>query len=158
MLVGGCELLTHEAISSFLTDAHVHLLAMHYAVPEGAAAALGATKRRAAEILDCVADTGCLFDAGIIHHHLASLVATARLVCGATSEEEEEAGLRGAVAAACATLCPLLAEFPPFWAAVVSDEGVAGLWVSLEGARRAAGEMGPEVRERMRWVVEAYEV
>lgn len=156
----GCELTTYEPISSFLTDAQVHILATRHGLQAGADAAAAATHDRAAEILDCITDTESLFDTREALFHLESLVAAARLACeweGPTAAEKTHttAGLRAVVAAACATLGPLLAELPALWDAVAADGRFAALWDGLEEGRRAAGGLSPEVRERMLWVVES---
>lgn len=178
----GCELTIYEPISSFLTDAHVYILAAHHNHQACAEAAAAATQTRAAEILDCLTDTEIptdddqeiLFDE--THEalsHLESLIAAARLACeweeaaaaaaaagqGAGTTAHNPAGpLRAAVAAACDTLAPLLAELPALWAAVAADARFAAFWEGPEGARRAAAELPPDVRERMRWVVESCEM
>lgn len=89
-------------------------------------------------------------------------MAAARLACQWEGREEGPAGrihtggLRAMVAAACETLGPLLVELPALWEAVAADRRFAVFW---EGARLAAGgQLTPEVRERMRWVVESCEV
>lgn len=86
-------------------------------------------------------------------------MAAARLACewegGPDKTHNNTAGLRPVVAAACATLGPLLAELPALWDAVAADGRFAALWDGLEEGRRAAGGISPEVRERMRWVVES---
>lgn len=85
-------------------------------------------------------------------------MAAARLACEwepAQGGAQATAGLHAAVAAACAALGPLLAELPALWDAVAAGGRFAELWDGLEGARRAAGGISPEVRERMRWVVES---
>lgn len=92
-------------------------------------------------------------------------MAAARLACeweeqgpppdDKTHNSTTAAGLRAVVAAACATLGPLLAELPALWDAVAADGRFAALWDGLEEGRRAAGGISPEVRERMRWVVES---
>ncbi|KAL2284444.1 hypothetical protein FJTKL_08851 [Diaporthe vaccinii] len=158
----GCELTTYEPISSFLTDAQVHILATRHGLQAGADAAAAATHDRAAEILDCITDTESLFDTREALSHLESLVAAARLACeweggppGDKTHNTTAAGLRAVVAAACATLGPLLAELPALWDAVAADGRFAALWDGLEEGRRAAGGISPEVRERMRWVVES---
>ncbi|KAG6362922.1 hypothetical protein INS49_008017 [Diaporthe citri] len=156
----GCELTTYEPISSFLTDARVYILATHHGLQAGAEAAAAATRDRAAEILDCITDTESLFDTREALSHLESLVAAARLACewegpAAAGGAHTTAGLHAAVAAACATLGPLLAELPALWDAVAADGRFAELWEGLEEGRRAAGGISPEVRERMRWVVES---
>lgn len=153
----GCELPTSEPVSSFLTDAHVHILSTHHGLPAGAEAAEAATRDRTAGLLDCLTDTGSLFDTREALSHLESLIAAARLACQ-WEEPCAEGGLRAAVAAACETLGPLLAELPALWDAVADDERFAELWEGLEGARSAAGGLEPEVRERMRWVVEGREL
>lgn len=159
----GCETTTYEPISSFLTDAKIHTLATHHGLESGAEAAAAATHERAAEILDCITDTESLFDTREALFHLESLVAAARLACQWEGEESPAGGrthtggkLRAMVAAACATLGPLLAELPALWEAVAADGRFAMFW---EGARLAAGgQLTPEVRERMRWVVESCEL
>ncbi|KAK2611361.1 hypothetical protein N8I77_004705 [Diaporthe amygdali] len=154
-IVQGCELTTYEPLSSFLTDAQVHILATHYAVPAGVAAAAAAIQQRAADILVCLVDTTCLFDEHEARAHLESLVAAAKLAFEPGSSSKGRAGLRTVVAAACATLCPLLEHFPAFRAAAMIHEGVAELWDGLEAERCAAvGQLGPEVKERISWVVE----
>lgn len=163
----GCESTTYEPISSFLTDAQIHILATHHGLDSGAQAAAAATQERAAEILDCITDTESLFDTREALFHLESLVAAARLACqwdgggpaGGRRTHNTGGQLRAMVAAACATLGPLLAELPALREAVAADGRFAALWGDLEGARIAAGGLlTPEVRERMRWVVESREL
>lgn len=94
-------------------------------------------------------------------------MAAARLACqwdgggpaGRRRTHNTGGQLRAMVAAACATLGPLLAELPALREAVAADGRFAVLWRDLEGARIAAGGLlTPEVRERMRWVVESCEL
>lgn len=91
-------------------------------------------------------------------------MAAARLACqwdggGPAGGTGTHNTLRAMVAAACATLGPLLAEVPALWEAVAADGRFAVFWRDLEGARIAAGGLlTPEVRERMRWVVESREL
>lgn len=161
----GCEITTYEPISSFLTDAQIHILSTHHGLSSGASAAATTTHERAAEILDCITDTESLFDTREALFHLESLLAAARLACqwdggpGPAGARTHNTELRAMVAAACATLGPLLAELPALWEAVAADGRFAVFWRDLEGARTAAGGLlTPEVRERMRWVVESREV
>lgn len=111
---------------------------------------------RAAEILDCLTDTESLFDTHRALLDLESLVAAARLAC--EWEEAAVGPLRSVVAAACDMLGPLLAELPALCGAVAADARFAAFWEGIEGARCVAGELSPEVRERMRWVVEGFEM
>lgn len=179
----GCELTIYEPISSFLTDAHVYILATHHNHQACAEAAAAATQTRAAEILDCLTDTEIptddddetlLDETHEALSHLESLIAAARLACeweetaaaaaaaaagGAGTTAHSAAGpLRAAVDAACDTLAPLLAELPALRAAAAADARFAAFWEGPEGARRAAGELAPDVRERMRWVAESCEM
>lgn len=142
----------------------MHILATHHGLQGAAEAAAAATQERAAEILDCLADTESIFDTREALFHLESLVAAARLAWAATAPSPQtttkngsDGALRAAVAAACDTLGPLLAEVPAVGDAVAADQGFAALWEGLERGRRAAGELSPEVKERMRWVVESRE-
>lgn len=135
----------------------MHILSTHHGLPAGAEAAEAATRDRAAGLLDCLTDTGSLFDTREALSHLESLIAAARLACQ-WGDPCAEGGLRAAVAAACETLGPLLAELPALWDAVADDERFAELWWGLEGSRSAAGGLALEVRERMRWVVEGREL
>ncbi|KAH8788423.1 hypothetical protein F5883DRAFT_635310 [Diaporthe sp. PMI_573] len=169
----GCELTTYEPISSFLTDARVYILAKTYNLHAGAEAAVEATMDRATEILDCFIDMESTFDPHLALFHLESLVAAARVACGAwegeqlspTAEESGavgggvgEMGLRAMVVAALAMLGPLLAELPALRGAVFEDAGFAAMWQRLSGGGFVPGWFTPEVRERMRCVVEGREI
>ena len=170
----GCELTTYEPISSFLTDARVYILAKTYNLHAGAEAALEATMDRTTEILDCFIDMESTFDPHLALFHLESLVAAARLACGAWEGEQPspaaaeesgavgggggEMGLRAMVVAALAMLGPLLAELPALRGAVFEDAGFAAMWQRLSGGGFVPGWFTPEVRERMRCVVEGREI
>lgn len=70
----------------------------------------------------------------------------------------EQQPLPAVVAGACTTLGPLLAELPALREAVAADARFAALWEDLDKAKGAISELTPEVKERMRWVVESGEM
>lgn len=184
----GFELTIYEPISSFLTDAHVYILAARYNHHAGAEAAAAATQARAEEILDCMTDTESTFDQHVALFHLESLIAAAQLAssCGVDwmtqrqpftttnteglgggvvigcggGEAGSPMGLHAMVVAACVTLGPLLAELPTLRGAVFEDAGFAALWerVSSGSGGVVPGWFTPGVRERMRRVVEGREI
>lgn len=176
----GCELTTYEPISSFLTDACVYILATNHNLHTGAEAAVAATQDRAAEILDCLADTESTFDPRAAVFHLESLLAAARLACGQSVQQQpqkqqfltttegsgegvcvggdsgtDSRGLRAMVVATCATLRPLLAELPALQVAVAEDAEFAAMWERVNRGGFGSTRFTPVVRERMQWAIES---
>jgi hypothetical protein len=179
----GCELTTYEPfISSFLTDAHVYLLAARNKLQAGVEAAVAATQHRLADILNCLTDVESTCDQHAqVWLHLHSLIEAGRLVCGDCEEQQQprprppppdhtgpgvgpieprgargrmHVGPRAVVMEACATLGPLLAETPALWDAVSKDAGFEAMWWRLSRNGFAASWYTPQVRERIRCVVE----